>query len=108
MDEQRIQANRRDCLICFKVKEVPLPPQVGEGGDDLDLSRSPENDKDKRAPDRSIPETVMHEYAKFLLRPRVKVTVLLLFGVLSGCCIYSATMLTQEVSTGPRSVVQRS
>jgi hypothetical protein len=122
LDEQRIQANRRDCCICFVVKEVdeeeatsapsPLPRDregdfatgsVCSSADTHSQSMSDKYTSSKESPKRlkgtdDLPPLVdrfMDWYAKQLLRPAVKLFVLVFFTAFFVGCIFSATKLKQ-------------
>ena len=103
LDEQRIQANRRDCCICITVPRDDDDDKE-ENHDNADNEEEEDNSnaknddiKDKQIVQQpSLPERFMEWYCDQLLRPAVKVFVLVSFTVFLGGCIYSATLLTQE------------
>ena len=76
LDEKRIDENRRDCFTCLTVRNV-------------DSSVSPEQDV-------SVASRIMEAYGRFLMKPSVKVLVILAFGGLAVACGISASKLTQE------------
>jgi len=45
---------------------------------------------------QSFTQNVMRSYASFLLRPRVKAVVLVVFSVLFGLCVHRTTLMTQS------------
>ena len=161
LDEQRIQANRRDCCFCFTnttnaIQNGPEDDNNREGlvlermesteDDDFDLAetaedvvqdandveetivfhigrvakdyvmavvedvsnrpvgvvksihnyRQPARKATSAAVQKSLPERVMQWYSNFLLRPPVKVAVLVIFTLFFAACCYSATLLEQH------------
>jgi len=85
LDEQRVKANRLDCCICFKAKEAD------------DNANDEAGDPAKPAP-AHVAEQFMGWYSRQLLRPAVKVAVLVIFAAFTGACAYSSTQLTQAFS----------
>jgi Niemann-Pick C1 protein len=83
LDELRIQENRRDCCTCFTVEDGEESDQDG-GEEDSDGTRL------------SLASRMMESYANFLLKPWVKVLVLVAFTALAVACGVSASKLTQE------------
>ena len=77
MDEKRIMENRRDACMCCAKK----------------VERSEET-ATEAAP--SIIERFIDWYASFLLRPFVKIGVLVPFSALLGLCAWSTTKLKQD------------
>jgi len=75
IDEKRLQANRRGCLVCSIVKD--------------------ERNKDDEEETTQLPlaERVMIWYSDKLLRPWVKVTVVVFFTALLAGLAYSTTLL---------------
>lgn len=92
LDEQRIKANRRDCCICITVPPETDEKEVDEGRT-LDNTPQPQDVADHQI---QLADRVMVWYSNQLLRPYVKVTVLFVFALFLGACIYSTTLLEQE------------
>jgi len=69
LDERRIQANRRDCCVCITVEK--------EDAEDEEESSSSESQDS--SPNGNFVDAFMVHYAEFLLRPAVKVAVILGF-----------------------------
>ncbi|CAB9502719.1 Pick C1-like protein 1 [Seminavis robusta] len=82
IDEKRVQDRRRDCCVCFS------GPKVEENDD----SQEP-NDTPLEMP---MADRVMLKYADILLRPWMKVLVLIGFAAMLGGFAYSTTLLEQE------------
>jgi len=89
LDERRIQANRRDCCIWVTVEGEDEPNET-TGQEDGGLQDSAKS----KAP--MITDRIMKWYSEHLLRPRVKVAVLVVFAAFTAFCIYSATLLEQD------------
>jgi Niemann-Pick C1 protein len=91
LDEERICANRRDCCIWVTV-------QKREGTDEDVVSDVSHTDIAETVNDTRVSpvDYWMGVYSRQLLRPAVKVFVVLFFCGLLGACAYSATKLTQE------------
>jgi len=89
LDEQRIREKRRDCCTWITAKDT-------NGGDsDIEVVREDwEEDLSKNA--SSMSEQCMLQYANFLLRPWVKVVVVVLFAGLFVAGALSASRLSQE------------
>lgn len=83
LDERRVQANRGDLCCCCELED--------EGEDE---AREP--NKIAAPPQENFIDHFMVWYAEQLLRPCVKVLVLLAFAALTGGCIYSTTKFRQE------------
>lgn len=111
MDEQRIQANRRDCLFCITVskkKDTPTTnnnhcaPTEEEGKDSEELAyEEVEQEQESIIPHIAIQpknyaERFMERYADILLLPQVKVVVILCFTIFLGFAMYSASLMEQE------------
>lgn len=79
IDERRIAARRRDCLLCLRAQDPPTTVPTGT-----------------TQPTEHIACKVMGWYSKRLLNPFVKVAVVGIFAVLFGLCGWSASQLTQE------------
>lgn len=114
IDESRIQANRRDCCVCVVVPASTTPArsrcrteeddseetdsdchQLKQGkvvanDPQAELLSSPSNQK------ASMADRFMNWYADRLLRPGVKVFVLVAFTVFLAGCAYSASLLEQD------------
>jgi len=109
LDERRIQAQRYDCCICF-VKQQPEDDHDDENNKDDNNTGDNEDENNNNGTELAttynnngcsnhaitLPERFMEWYGHQLLRPRVKLFVLLGFTTFLGYCAYSATLLTQE------------
>ena len=103
IDERRVKSRRRDwmwCLVscmccpitilcgfiatlcCFKVPELRW---IDQG-----IPQIPAETNTQR---KHFSERIMIGYTKILLRPRIKVLVLVLFSVLFAACLYSASLM---------------
>jgi Patched family len=82
LDEKRIQDNRMDCCTCIQVS--------------ADIEAIEKSGVHHLARTKSVPERIMSWYARHLLRPWVKVSVLVVFFAYAGFCAYSTTLLTQH------------
>lgn len=78
VDEKRIADRRRDCLVCFTVRE-----------DRRELDEECVDKKD-------VASELMGRYAEFLLKPAVKAVVIVGFTVLAAVSAFSASKLEQE------------
>lgn len=87
LDERRIQANRMDCC-CISMKGNN---QKIDDWDNRLMMPTILNEQQK-----PIQERVMGWYAKQLLRPWVKVTVVITFVAYAAFCAYSTSQMTQE------------
>ena len=107
LDEQRVQANRRDICFCIQVQseEEDTSNTIDRvDGNDRDLQESEclsETDQTiqvegevEEKPDVGL--RFMTWYADFLMRPSVKIIVLGTFAAFCGFCVYSTSLLTQE------------
>ena len=97
LDERRIEANRRDCCFCVSVEPSPKTenvPDTEQSESDSDEDGCPRR-LHKQSPS-TISERLMTWYAKQLLRPGVKIIVLVAFAALSAACATSASGLKQE------------
>lgn len=93
LDERRIEANRRDCCFCASIEPPTKPGNVT----DTEQSDSDEEGCPRRLNrEAPISERIMTWYAKQLLRPAVKIVVLVFFAALSAVCATSASGLRQE------------
>lgn len=104
LNERRVAANKKDC--CFWVTVEP------EGKEDHDDNNSDDGNDEASEVDPTMASTIaapapvvdniptqvriMQWYSEFLMRPYVKVAVLVIFGVFFGLCCYSATLLEQQ------------
>ena len=92
LDESRVQANRRDCCCCLVVAPDELSEYALEAEDrETTISTTPQVDHHIPLPDK-----FMRWYASHLMRPLVKVVVLIGFAAFLGFCSYSATKLIQS------------
>lgn len=111
LDERRIQANRRDCCPCVPVNNKNAIETCGSTDDSADSNdsvnassgTSQRNQEGKQGRDEHDktphPSTrIMRWYANQLLRPRVKIAVLLSFAGMFCGFTYSATLLKQDFS----------
>jgi len=80
LDERRIQSNRRDCCFC-----ITVDPEQDEEIVEDEIQPAKEN----------FIDSFMGHYAEFLLKPVVKVSVILSFIGLGIVCAFSASNLTQ-------------
>jgi Niemann-Pick C1 protein len=88
LDDRRIKQRHRDCCWCISVGETS---EVSEPQDQEESRRDP---KDQT----SVTERFMLKYAEYLLRPWVKLTVVLAFTALLCAGAISASNLTQSFS----------
>ena len=118
LDEERVQASRRDCCFCFKtsistddkaINFVDNNGNIMENAPTMSAQEASTTDSEDHggstrssqshpalARNKSLPERVMQWYSGFLLRPPVKVTVLVIFTAYFGWCCYSASLLEQH------------
>jgi Niemann-Pick C1 protein len=82
IDERRVEANRRDILCCCSAKKEETETM----GEDEVEEVHPESNMDR----------LMGKYADVLVKPVVKVAVLVLFTALFAVCAWSTTLLKQE------------
>jgi predicted RND superfamily exporter protein len=87
LDERRIQQHRHDCCTWINVDD--------DGEDDDDEQE--EQTEDTSTTISGITEKYILLYADILLRPRVKTIVVLLFTGLAAACIFSVSLLSQEM-----------
>lgn len=93
LDEQRIQANRRDCCICFVVpQDEDCDNEEEEIGDETAAQHESEKTESTKPP---LAERFMARYCDKLLQTPVKIFVLVSFAAFFAGCSYSATKLTQ-------------
>ena len=92
LDERRIEAKRQDCCCCLGVRNR---------NDDEGAARTTDAQENGHAVDR-----LMGKFARFLLKPSVKVIVTIFFLALAAGLGYSAGQLEQgfdfKVSTAGR------
>ena len=91
LDDGRIDARKRDCCFCFTVPD--------EGATET-ANREESTDSQGQVTASSHPNTnfvdrVMSSFAVFILKPRVKIIVALMFLALAGALSYSASQLEQ-------------
>lgn len=119
LDERRVQANKRDCCFCITVSEESRDdnPRDKRTNNDTDMSsevtdtanESFENEKNateqrKQASCKKIErpkifaERFMGWYADKLLKPYVKMFVLLAFTAYFAGCVYTTTQLQQQMN----------
>ncbi|CAB9512413.1 Pick C1-like protein 1 [Seminavis robusta] len=107
LDEERIMANRRDCLVCITVpprkqmdtqKSAPSEEEKEEECDELEPDSLSGQDEEEEVAQtgKTYQERFMESYAKFLLRPKVKIAVIAAFLIYFGIALYFATLLEQE------------
>lgn len=110
LDEKRVQANRYDLFFWLKSKnEDEVLAQKDCNNENFDASNDIEQDTVTTVSDRSHstvntdtaavksgPERLMSWYADQLLKPSVKVIVLLSFAAFFAFSVYSAMLLQQE------------
>ena len=87
LDERRIQAKRVDCCLCFVSNRE-------DGNDDI-TTRDNTNDNVAAVRGKG---SIMGWYSDQLLRPSVKISILVGFAGLFAGCAYSATLLKQDFS----------
>ena len=103
LDGNRIRSRRKDCLICCKVSDANKEVEEDVSQDEVDsvTMRGLEPAVDATG-DRALQDTdgtlhfsgrIMSWYAHKLLVPRIKALVILLFTILFGVCVWSATKL---------------
>jgi Niemann-Pick C1 protein len=94
IDERRVEARRRDLLCCVSAKksEKELTKKYEEDESDIAEGAVPTS--------VSIVDQLLARYAEFLMKPIVKVVVLVLFSTLFAVCAWSTTLLKQEFSVG--------
>ncbi|CAB9522251.1 Pick C1-like protein 1 [Seminavis robusta] len=110
LDERRIQARRMDCCLCVRSSAAS-----DDGASDTETECDSRNFQDEKAPsprkqqhqpkhnstrDKSVPERFMGWYARHLLRPWVKIFVIVAFLAHAGFCAYSTSLLTQHFDFG--------
>jgi len=61
-----------------------------------DNDKEPTTTPTPEEPEVPIPQRVMLWYSEFLMRPRVKIAVLVIFASFFGLCCYSATLMEQH------------
>ena len=76
LDEQRVEAKKRDCFACMRAPEGAQ--------------------EDDEVPEGTIVDRFMAWYSDFILKPAVKVIVLAIFFAIFGGLAYSASLLKQE------------
>ena len=123
LDEERVQTNRRDCCFCLNASAGDTSADEGinfvdnngnilegapiESAKEASSTDSEDHGGSTRSADshlargtsarnKSLPERVMQWYSGFLLRPPVKVTVLVIFTAYFGWCCYSTSLLEQH------------
>jgi hypothetical protein len=111
LDEQRIKANRRDCCFCFKASSRPRmnstdsSSYMSEDATSETTSSSPQPNKESKEMQGSKsginePQSRVDRFmgclAERLLRPWVKIFVVLTFLALTVGCFYSTSLFTQE------------
>jgi predicted RND superfamily exporter protein len=92
LDERRVQQKRRDCCTCITVIDA---------GEEEEEEEEEERERQEGPSDRSaehLTERFMGWYAERLLRPWVKVTVVVVFTALFCACAHSASQLSQQFS----------
>lgn len=93
LDEKRIKNRRRDCCFCLEVPPEDAPEDILASGGDTSITLSPRARADQHI---RLPDRFMRWYAGQLMRPLVKVIVLVGFTAFLGFCSYSATKLIQS------------
>jgi len=78
LDEQRVEAKKRDCFTCLKAPERA------------------DAEEDDQASEGTIVDRFMVWYSEILMKPVVKVLVLAIFFAIFGGLAYSASLLKQE------------
>ena len=105
LDEQRVQANRRDICFCIKVQREEddtskAIDQVDSNASDLQESECiSEGEQTLQGQVEEQPDLglrFMTWYADFLMRPSIKIIVLGIFTAFCAFCVYSTSLLTQE------------
>lgn len=91
LDDRRIHAKKRDCCCCFVVPDETVTGTASETAGTSEARDADVSDSSAHLVDR-----LMKVFARFILKPRVKAFVSLLFVVLAGVLSYSAAQLEQE------------
>ncbi|GAX11141.1 hypothetical protein FisN_9Hh232 [Fistulifera solaris] len=92
LDQQRIDQQRRDCCVWQTVPASEKEDQENEEG----CEEATQNSSEGSYADEFFLDRFMLPYAEFLLRPWVKVLVLIAFAAFSVLCALSATKLRQD------------
>lgn len=90
LDERRIIANKRDCLVCFQVNS-----DNDENDDDV-AKNTVDTIGSNQEETMSAADRFMVRYANFLLHPVSKIVVVISAVTICGFSAWSATKLTQE------------
>ena len=98
LDERRVQANRRDCCFCLVVDPNEPFKDTSETHKEDSETRAIPSTRTSTLSTQQTPlvDRFMDWYANQLLRPAVKILVLVGFAAFLGGCSYSATKLIQE------------
>jgi Patched family len=96
LDEQRVQANRKDCFVCCKRIEDAGPQSANDIVEAITIESVATGAIVQPAFQPTIADRFMDWYGQQLMRPLVKVIVVVAFTALFGFCTYSATLLTLE------------
>ena len=108
LDEQRVQARRKDCCIWVRIdnnnEENNVDGDYDDNGRDHDKDNNATTDHSsshrrvlpQQSTTQRMPERFMSWYAEHLLKPAVKAFVLIAFLTYLAGCIYCTTQLTQE------------
>lgn len=109
LDERRIQANRRDCCFCMAITEdrdvesvqITIQNSVesaeeGRARPVVQKKKDPELGADTDTNDNDPIIRFMSMYADFLMKPVVKVLVLLAAAAFFCFCAYSTSLFRQE------------
>jgi Niemann-Pick C1 protein len=92
LDQQRIDQQRRDCCVWQTVPASEKEDQEHDEG----CEEATQNSSEGSYADEFFLDRFMLPYAEFLLRPWVKVMVLIAFAAFSVLCALSATKLRQD------------
>ena len=94
IDERRVQANRKDICFCCSADST-TKVEEDHADDDIDVIQEEQYESEPQ-PKKLLADRVMTWYARQLMRPFVKVFVLVVFTCFFAFCVYRTTMLKQE------------
>jgi len=110
LDERRMQARKRDCCFWMDIRESDAAEEEEEEDDEEAMEEAQRDATEERSDardeplvledTRALPEKLMSWYADILLKPAVKIVVLVVFGLFFVVCCFSASSMTQEFDVG--------